>query len=698
MLRTGAVDAAIWGISLRSSAVRDALAVDDFVYHVVERTVRSAARAAAHESTRAIGSLLGIAVAAEDVEAALARLTDPAVTVVTITVTEHGYCAVGPGGALDLARAEIVHDLVEPARSRARCPGLLVEALVRRRAAGVAPFTVASCDNLPSNGGASRGWSATSPSAATRARRVGRRQRRLPVVDGRPDGAVDHRRRSSALPRGGTADAWPIVTEPFSQWVLEDNFPGGRPDLGASRRRAGRATSPCTSRPSCGSSTPRTRRSRTGACSPATASSGRRPPTRSLLAATRELLEREVIPTLADARPDGTCALRRRGARPLRQPGAAVHHGQGRRRRLAEAARAADADGPSTARQPAVPPPVRAGAGGVGRNCASVPAPRVRSSPTPHSPADRRGDMRRRAARPRAGRGGRGARSRCPGFLRRGSTARSQRSSSSRRGGCGATASTTCSRARHPHSPHSTRKEHRERHHHAAERPPGDPRRRHRRRGQCSRRSPTRSWRLACRSPRSRSAPTAADAAVRVARRARRSRRRCRQRPHRRSGGPAVGAPAPGSSSAPGSALRSSNVAERSACRCCPVSRRRRRSCTRSTSASTSSSCSRPACSAGPAAVRDLGAPFPSVRFVPTGGVGAGEPRRVPGDSRPCSRSVAAGWSARDLLRAGHFDEIRHLAGRRPSRTRREQTDDQPTTRGASGARSAATTSCRSAR
>lgn len=229
LLRTGAVDAAVWGISMRSPVVRDALAPDDFVYHVVERSDPGSS-ATTRESTRTVAALMGITVAADDVEAALARMTDPAVSVVTITVTEHGYCATGPGGPLDTSRAEIEHDLAEPCAPRS-LPGLIVEALVRRRAAAVAPFTVASCDNLPSNGRAV-------------ARVVGDlAECRDPLladwIAGNvafPSSMVDRmvpttteadRARCRAA---GIADAWPIVTEPFRQWVLEDTFPGGRPD------------------------------------------------------------------------------------------------------------------------------------------------------------------------------------------------------------------------------------------------------------------------------------------------------------------------------------------------------------------------------------------------------------------------------------------------------------------------------------
>ena len=220
LLRSGERSGAIWAVSLRSSAVRDALARNGFVYHLVERPSGDA---------RPIGALLGIDVAAEGIEPALARLTDPAVTVVTVTVTEHGYCAVGPGGPLDPTRPAVRHDLERP-HAPCSLPGLLLEGLVRRRAAGTAPFAVASCDNLPGNGRAT-------------ARVVGdlaecRDPRLAEWVRGNvafPSSMVDRMVPATtdvdrALLRDAcVADDWPVLAEPWSQWVVEDVFPAGRP-------------------------------------------------------------------------------------------------------------------------------------------------------------------------------------------------------------------------------------------------------------------------------------------------------------------------------------------------------------------------------------------------------------------------------------------------------------------------------------
>ena len=136
-----------WGIvgaSLRSPAVRDQLKPQDGLYTL-------AVRGADGERLQVIGALKDVLVAPEDPEALLARLTDPAVKIVTLTVTEKGYCHDPATTALDEAHPDIVHDLANPALPRS-VPGFLVEALRRRRAAREHAFTVLCCDNLPHNG------------------------------------------------------------------------------------------------------------------------------------------------------------------------------------------------------------------------------------------------------------------------------------------------------------------------------------------------------------------------------------------------------------------------------------------------------------------------------------------------------------------------------------------------------------------
>ena len=220
----GAGDAG-WGIigaSLRSAETRDALAPQDglFTLSIVD---------GAGESLRIIGSILRTLVAPEDPEALLRIMADPGVRIVTLTVTEKAYLRAA-SGHLDLAHPDIVWDLANPSRPRT-IHGFLTEAIARRRAAGAAPFTVLSCDNLPANGttlkrllvafatardaglGAFVGSDVAFPSSMV--------DRIVPAT------TVEDRARIAA--RLDARDAGPVTTEPFIQWVIEDNFPAGRP-------------------------------------------------------------------------------------------------------------------------------------------------------------------------------------------------------------------------------------------------------------------------------------------------------------------------------------------------------------------------------------------------------------------------------------------------------------------------------------
>lgn len=220
----GGAEWGIAGVSLRSPDTRDALAPQDNLYTV-------AIRDASGETLRVVGALLATLTAPEDPEAVLALMCAPATRIVSLTVTEKGYCHDPATGALRETHPDIVHDLANPHRPRS-APGFLVEALARRRAAGVAPFTVLCCDNLPANG------------KTVKKVLVGHALLRDPelamhitrdvacpctMVD-RIVPATTDADRAGVAARLGLRDAWPVTTEPFSQWVIEDEFPEGRPD------------------------------------------------------------------------------------------------------------------------------------------------------------------------------------------------------------------------------------------------------------------------------------------------------------------------------------------------------------------------------------------------------------------------------------------------------------------------------------
>ncbi|TJV43275.1 MAG: mannitol dehydrogenase family protein [Mesorhizobium sp.] len=229
-LTAGETDWGIIGVSLRSPDTRDALAPQDGLYTL-------AVRSSGEEELRVIGSIGSMLVAPEDPGAVLAALSDPRTRIVTLTITEKAYLRAA-GGGLDAAHPDIVHDLANPQGPRT-AHGFLTEALARRRAAGTPPFTVLCCDNLPANGATLHRLLVEfaelrdgSPDANSSTRLAGHIADEVAfpssMVDRIVPATTDADRARIAVELGAE-DAWPVMTEPFRQWVIEDNFPAGRP-------------------------------------------------------------------------------------------------------------------------------------------------------------------------------------------------------------------------------------------------------------------------------------------------------------------------------------------------------------------------------------------------------------------------------------------------------------------------------------
>lgn len=203
----------ICGVSLRSRDVRDALAEQDCLYTLVVRDEQIS-----HE---VIGAIREVLVAPEDREAVFQRLCAPTTHIVSITVTEKGYCLAGDG-SLDLSHADIQRDLRSP-RAPASVVGFLTEALRRRREARLAPFTVISCDNLEDNG------RKLAHATARFAREVDAGL--ASWIEGEvffPRTMVDSitpattpALKNSVEQVLGVEDRWPVQREAFVQWVLE---------------------------------------------------------------------------------------------------------------------------------------------------------------------------------------------------------------------------------------------------------------------------------------------------------------------------------------------------------------------------------------------------------------------------------------------------------------------------------------------
>lgn len=214
----------ITGVSLRKPDVHDALDPQDGLYTL-------AVRDGTGTRARVIGAVRGVMVAPRDPGAVVARLADPSTRLITLTITEKGYCLDG-AQRLDPNHPDVMADM---AGRKTSAIGFLVAALARIRAAGGVPPTIVSCDNLPSNGRVLA--RALADHAAMKCDPL---SAWIEDVVACPSGMVDRivpaatdADRAEVLALTGLEDAAPVVTEPFSQWVLEDRFGGPMPQFGA---------------------------------------------------------------------------------------------------------------------------------------------------------------------------------------------------------------------------------------------------------------------------------------------------------------------------------------------------------------------------------------------------------------------------------------------------------------------------------
>ena len=214
----------ICGVTQRSRDVVDALAPQDGLYAV-------AVRSGDAERLRVVASVREVRWAREDADGLLERIADPAVAVVTLTVTEKAYHRDPATDRLQVDDADVAADLADGGARTVL--GQLAQGLDRRRRGAGAPLTVVCCDNLPSNGRVLAGL-------------VGEFVARLPGGDGLREWIADQVRfpatmvdrivpattdadRVAAARALGVEDHGLVVTEPFSQWVIEDDFSAPRP-------------------------------------------------------------------------------------------------------------------------------------------------------------------------------------------------------------------------------------------------------------------------------------------------------------------------------------------------------------------------------------------------------------------------------------------------------------------------------------
>jgi len=219
-------DWAIIGAGVRDAdeAMRQQLLAQDWLTTVVEQEADAS-------SARITGAMIDY-LRPGDSAAVIARLADPATRIVSLTITEGGYYIDPASQKFDPAHSDIVYDAANMAAPRTAF-GLILAGLLARRAAGTIPFTVMSCDNIPGNGHVTQNAviglaNLVDPALAAWVK----------ANVAFPNGMVDRitpatsdREKTLLADDFGIADNWPVFCEKFRQWVLEDNFPAGRPAL-----------------------------------------------------------------------------------------------------------------------------------------------------------------------------------------------------------------------------------------------------------------------------------------------------------------------------------------------------------------------------------------------------------------------------------------------------------------------------------
>lgn len=227
----GGGDWGIVGVCMRGDSVARQLLPQDLLYSVWSR-------GAGEDQLRVVGALTQVLVAPEAAGELDAAFANPDIRVVTLTVTEKGYCLAGDGWQLDRTLAAVRADLDDPQHARTAI-GVLARGLARRCASAAGPLTVLSCDNLAENG--------ARLSQVLRQYLALAFPETLPWLDQQvrfPSSMVDRivpamtaAGRDEQAQRLGCRDEAAVTTEPFCQWIIEDNFAAAVPDWQAAGAR-----------------------------------------------------------------------------------------------------------------------------------------------------------------------------------------------------------------------------------------------------------------------------------------------------------------------------------------------------------------------------------------------------------------------------------------------------------------------------
>ncbi|MBL4928101.1 mannitol dehydrogenase family protein [Fuscibacter oryzae] len=210
------------GVRAFDAAQRDKLAAQDYLTTLIELDPSG-------QSAEVVGSMIGYVPVAEGNGPLIAQMADPAIRIVSLTVTEGGYYIDPVTKAFDAGHPDMQFDAANPSTPRTAF-GAIAAALRLRRDRGTGPFTVQSCDNLQGNGAVLRQTLVSLARASDPALADW-----IAATCGFPNAMVD-----CIVPATGPAelalvhsfgidDAAPVTHENFRQWVIEDAFCAGRP-------------------------------------------------------------------------------------------------------------------------------------------------------------------------------------------------------------------------------------------------------------------------------------------------------------------------------------------------------------------------------------------------------------------------------------------------------------------------------------
>jgi len=225
LLGQGLTDWSLCGVCLlpHDKRMYDTMKSQDCLYTVVEQS-------SAGNNARVIGSITNILFAPENPQAVIEKMASPECRIVSLTITEGGYYVNSGTGEFDASHPDIQHDLANPGTPKCAF-GFLAAALEQRRKNGLPPFTLMSCDNMQSNGDVfKKMFLAFAKLRSPELAQWLTEKAAFPnsMVD-RITPATTDEHRVMVKESFGIGDGWPVVTEPFKQWVIEDHFCNGRP-------------------------------------------------------------------------------------------------------------------------------------------------------------------------------------------------------------------------------------------------------------------------------------------------------------------------------------------------------------------------------------------------------------------------------------------------------------------------------------